>query len=478
MNEFLPYLTLEVSHCLLFRRLFCLKWLVFVICCPSFSFAVEFTARAVGDPTIECEKALSSAQGRPDWSSPKIRDKILASEMLSKLALMHPIEAWLLTEEIGNTSEENLQSTNPVEMKMVTVPASQLQVQASPNIRPEILEQFFSGDSVLWPRHPFLTKAYDNTPFTKLRTFVNWLVRLSASRSVVKPEDLISIKVGTDRIAPGQKPNTFKLDAGEDAETAVKMSQYIEEIDRSGPIRDSNIQILPEVLAVRDPKSGNGFVVRDLEKLNDGHYYIPGFAIFTIGKEIARIYGKDFYQFWGKYYAESLGRSAATIMLRYGLHMGSMHGQNFLIQLDKNFLPTGNLVFRDTVDWMPVPHLAEMTRVPYRDIGDEYAGSKKISGIPAPLFFQIFLFPLKKNGEQKNLLPDEIGAEWSDLYSLAFKKQVEKELKVKIPNSKQDRVGLMGGYALSPEFIKTANFLRSEIGVKALAEYHGKIPAR
>jgi hypothetical protein len=97
-------------------------------------------------------------------------------------------------------------------------------------------------------------------------------------------------------------------------------------------------------------EGGNGFVVRDLSPLQDGHYYFPALSIPFAGGPIAALNDKGTVEFWGEAYARALGRAKARLLVRYGLQMETPNAQNVLIQLDRRLRPTGVIVFRDVSD--------------------------------------------------------------------------------------------------------------------------------
>jgi hypothetical protein len=70
-----------------------------------------------------------------------------------------------------------------------------------------------------------------------------------------------------------------------------------------------------------------------------------------LGAEIAEKNGsKDPAQFWQTHYAEPLGKAVAEHLAFVGLANTSPHSQNFLIELNKDFAPTGKIFFRDFGD--------------------------------------------------------------------------------------------------------------------------------
>jgi hypothetical protein len=97
-------------------------------------------------------------------------------------------------------------------------------------------------------------------------------------------------------------------------------------------------------------------VIRDLGALksaNGDHYYLPGFSALheTMGREIALRNGSvDPLQFWTENYIRVAGRALGELAARTGMQFDSPHSQNFLIELDRHFRPTGKLVLRDMSD--------------------------------------------------------------------------------------------------------------------------------
>ena len=159
---------------------------------------------------------------------------------------------------------------------------------------------------------------------------------VTASRSLSleqDPRQRYTIKLATDTVQernPGYEPG--KLRTEYDIAAAIARADFITKRDEKlGPPK--GYVILHDVLTVADKKSGRGYIVRDISLLNDGHYYLPAFAIPVLGREIAAHNLKDFDSFWQQHYAEPLGRFKADFLLRYGLQMETPNAQNFLIQL-------------------------------------------------------------------------------------------------------------------------------------------------
>lgn len=265
---------------------------------------------------------------------------------------------WLEWERLANIPINRALRAR-VEIPTTTVSTSLVDVQALGEMSPA-LKSFFSTQSVLWPRHPF-NKAASKVPFHEQPDSGSLNAGVTASRSLSLDQHIrerFTIKLATDTVQernPGYEPG--KLRTEYDIAAAIARAEFIKKRDEKlGPPK--GFVILHDVLTVADKITGRGYVVRDVSLLNDGHYYLPAFAIPVIGREIAAHNGKDFESFWQKYYAEPLGKFKADLLLRYGLQMETPNAQNFLIQLDRNLRPTGLLVVRDLADSVFVDALA------------------------------------------------------------------------------------------------------------------------
>ncbi|MBC7691078.1 MAG: hypothetical protein H7222_04865 [Methylotenera sp.] len=95
-------------------------------------------------------------------------------------------------------------------------------------------------------------------------------------------------------------------------------------------------------------------LIRSLGELNEGKYnYLPGFSAMHehVGKEIAERNGShDPATYWNEHYNKPLARALAEFSAHFGLSYDSPHSQNFLIELDLNYRPTGKIILRDFGD--------------------------------------------------------------------------------------------------------------------------------
>ncbi|MDG0815963.1 ferric iron reductase [Bdellovibrio svalbardensis] len=98
-------------------------------------------------------------------------------------------------------------------------------------------------------------------------------------------------------------------------------------------------------------------VIRDLNEINNeksGKIYVPGFSVLheKTGQEIAAKNGSnDPYQFWSEHYVKAVARALGELAARTGMQFDSPHSQNFLVELDAQYRPTGKIVLRDLADF-------------------------------------------------------------------------------------------------------------------------------
>lgn len=257
---------------------------------------------------------------------------------------------WLSWEQKANV-EIYRKASRPIAFDSHEIPRAQVEIWRSSTIKPTIENLFLNQDLVRWPKHPFNQDArvpFADTPVTSK----NWRdFSLSASRSVVDLEHQISMKVGTDHPHGLEGPSEpDKALMADDIQAAILRMQHIDDVDRKAPLEPLDPLILKEVMAVVDPVSREGFMVRDLSPLFNGHHYLPAFSLPFVGESIAKSLGAEPLEFWREHYAKALGRAKARLLLRYGLQLETPNPQNILIQLDAEFRPTGRLVIRDIAD--------------------------------------------------------------------------------------------------------------------------------
>jgi hypothetical protein len=260
-----------------------------------------------------------------------------------------PIEQWLLWEEQANLHGFRT-STEAVPIEVAAVPRSAVQVRIPSWPPAEILERFVRHDHVLFPRHPLNRDR--SVKFSELPATERWLCRYTSSRTLVvvepRQEALFSVKLATDRPHPDfhQPEKTKMRDEVNDALVWVDLMARVDGMLGADP----HLHVVKEVFGVLVPRSETAFLVRDLRVFQDGHYYLPALSIPWVGRQIARARDERFESFWGRHYAEAVGRAKARFFVRYGLQFETPNPQNVLVQLDGRLRPTGTIVVRDLGD--------------------------------------------------------------------------------------------------------------------------------
>jgi hypothetical protein len=260
-----------------------------------------------------------------------------------------PIERWLEWEEQANLIGFRM-TTRPVPLDVASVPLEAVEVWGAGAAPTAVTGRFLRGERALFPRHPLNRDgavAFSGAPSAE-----RWLCRFTSSRTLVVPaapgEPLFSIKLATDHPHPDfHQPEKTRL--REEVIDALEWVELMARIDGLlGP--DPRLLVVREALAVLVPGSETGFLVRDLRVLQDGHDYLPALSIPWVGRQIARRHREDFAEFWGRHYAEEVGRAKARLLARYGLQFETPNPQNVLVQLDRWLHPTGRIVIRDLGD--------------------------------------------------------------------------------------------------------------------------------
>lgn len=258
-------------------------------------------------------------------------------------------EQWRLWEQLANYSGF-VKPTDPLKIPTLYLPGGSAKIFQMSALPHSVLNEISNGKGVLAFKHP-----YNQDPaaaWFKVSPDGHAFVYATASRSLILTGPLqgYSLKLSTDHPhAPPVEAESDKVDTSSEIQFAMATMAHIQAQDAILP-PDPMLILLPEVLAVISEGQENGYILRDIRTLQDGHYYLPAFSIPTVGREIARRNGEEFEAFWQKHYAEAFGEAKARLLLRYGLQLETPNSQNVLIQLDRRLKPTGRLVIRDLAD--------------------------------------------------------------------------------------------------------------------------------
>lgn len=224
-------------------------------------------------------------------------------------------------------------------------------------------------NGILGFTHPFNTDT--SVPFYGLPEIPEELYgQLTASASITVELDgkPYSIKIPTDRPfgpkLPGESDEQdllasympiygryqpHKANRAADIAAGMNRSKHILKIDRELG-EPSDFGVLKEILSVVDKRTGNGYMVRDLSPLRDGHFYISAHSLPIIGESLALKNGIHVTEFVSQFYVEETARVMARMLVRYQLTLENVNPQNVLIQMDANFRPTGKIYLRDLSD--------------------------------------------------------------------------------------------------------------------------------
>ena len=284
--------------------------------------------------------------------------------------LADPVEQWLRWEEQANLVGFRT-STKPVEVAVAAVPPGLVSVEASTDAPGDVLRRFVRGENVLFPRHPL--NQDPSVCFYDEPVAESWWCRFTSSRTLVVPvgpgESLFSLKLATDHPHPDfRQPEKTRL--REEADWSMDWCGPVDRIDALlGPM--PGVQLVREVVALVVRGSETACLVRDLRLFQDGHHYLPALSLPWVGRQIARRFSEPFAGFWGRHYAERIGRAKARIFARYGLWYETPNPQNVLVQLDRELRPTGVLVFRDLGDTYCATDAFEARELPWTRLVSE-----------------------------------------------------------------------------------------------------------
>jgi hypothetical protein len=254
-----------------------------------------------------------------------------------------------------------------------------------------------------------------------------------------------------------------KIKTNDDIDSALIHTNHMKKVDRvMGP--DEKLLTLGEVMTMAEKETGIGMVVRDVRLLADGHYYLPALSIPYVGREIAKLNGVSFDEFFQKYYAELLGEAKARLLLRYGLQMETPNSQNMLIQFDRNMRPTGKIVFRDISDSYLVDPVA--TGLGYkgqigRDMAVEYPPAREIKPFWSNSSWRFDEAPGDSAVSAATL------GKWGAAHNRAYIEYIEKELGMKFDVQPMSMAG--------DAFPGIYRMLSTDIGQKKLRQYRDRM---
>ena len=286
------------------------------------------------------------------------------------LVLFHASLSFALSETVAQLIEWETQgnavserSPAPFAVQHYEVPLSMLEQDFAKNLDPRVRKSLIftknGEDYVRWVINPedtkwhlelqrhLISRGLDARP----KKFFTGYLTASRSMIVEDPNGTIafSIKVSTNQTGGHWKDKKQPID---DARQVRMVSDYVDETAERMKFKYLVIQNEPLLLGLKDVDQA--LLVRSLADLTDNKvYYLPGFSAVhgSVGREIALKNGStDPAKFWNEHYNKALANALAEMAARFGITYDSPHSQNFLVELDKNFKPTGRIVVRDFGD--------------------------------------------------------------------------------------------------------------------------------
>jgi len=363
--------------------------------------------------------------GSLSMAAPVCRDVFYYNPAVAQLVVADPVQQWLNWEQAYNV-EAFRKSQTPVFVPGSRVDASTVNVTFLPSAPPVLHSLIERPDGVEWFRHPYNTNStlphYNDPQQTTLTTYFT----ASRSLALILGKNVFTLKMPTDHPhGPEGKLQKGKATTKEDITDGINRMSYIAQVDQKIG-QDPQLILAKEVATVADKKTGEGYLIRDISFMNDGHYYLPALSIPYVGRKIAELNHQSPDAFWQIHYAELLGRSKAKLLLRYGLQMETPNSQNMLIQLDHDLRPTGVLIFRDISDTVLIEGIA-------RGLGaDQVLRRDAAMGVENSRVLR----PYWRNSAWKfdlagdNSPSPETLRNWGLAHDNAYKKEIEKALDV------------------------------------------------
>ncbi len=290
-----------------------------------------------------------------------IASAILSFSPTFSIAQTEAVEEFVAWEIESNNVTSG--SSSPIQVEHFEIPLSAVEKDLASYLPKEVLQALIFQKNgtphVRWLIHPEDTKWYKKVEtFLKSkhldarhhRYFVGYK---TASRSMIltdpKTEYSFSLKASTDHTAGQWRDKRQEFDDSFDIRF---MNDFIDQISRVSPM--DNVVTFLEPAAFGIKSINQGIVVRLIDQMkNDKKLYLPGFSALhgEEGARIAKLNGSnDPADFWNKHYMMPLGKALAQLMANVGIQYDSPHSQNFLIELDANFKPTGKIALRDFGD--------------------------------------------------------------------------------------------------------------------------------
>lgn len=254
-------------------------------------------------------------------------------------------------------------SNKPFWIEHLEIPLAALGKLSSKGLDPKIRDSLIfkknGVDTVRWVLNPEDTKyglemesllKAQGLDATRKRYFIGYL---TASRSCIVQDPvsgvIFSIKSSTN--VTGGNWRDKKMEAREAEETDA-MNDYL--MSNFKASENSALRLVAEPLGFTFAPANQSISIRQYDAFNSktGRFLVPLFSTLheTFGAEIARKQGRLPEEFWAHAAIERTSIALAELGLNYGLIPDSAHGQNFLVEFNREGTPTGKIYVRDFVD--------------------------------------------------------------------------------------------------------------------------------
>lgn len=178
---------------------------------------------------------------------------------------------------------------------------------------------------------------------------------LTSSRSCIVQDPVsrvtFSIKASTDQTGGNWRNKKETVRA---AQAGRMMSDFLVKNLQSSELQ--TLGIIKEPLAFSLADVDQAIIVRQYDHFNDpsqSRILIPAFSATheETGRQIAQRNGSITpAEFWREKLIAPLGDALAELVLLTGVMYNSPHGQNFMVELDRNYRPTGKIFAKDYAD--------------------------------------------------------------------------------------------------------------------------------
>lgn len=255
-------------------------------------------------------------------------------------------------------------SNRPLHVEHLEIPLKNLKTDFSESLDEKIRNSLiFTKNSELyvrWILNPEDTQYNDELRQSLRERHIiyfegkHFIGYLTSSRSLVvqdpNSEVIFSVKSSTNDTGGSWKKKKETVRA---AQAARFISDYLSDNEKLQ--KNDNIGVVKETLAFYDQISDQAMIVRQYDFFNDSSQkvLIPLFSVFheSFGRKLALNAGYDNPEaYWFHVLGKKFGPFIVKLFLKFGIMLNSPHGQNFLLELNKGGVPTGNLFIRDFAD--------------------------------------------------------------------------------------------------------------------------------